>query len=311
MNQSSSQSPPPYNIIYLYLYLSLFTLHSHSIKMATMPSPPPPSSPLLPLQHRVAIVTGASRGIGRAIALHFASLGAKLLINYVSNSAQALLLASQINSSFPGAALTLQGDVSDPATVAALFDKAEHAFNSPVHILVNSAAIIDPHKRNLADLPLEDFDRILRQLPPIYLLFLFFFFLFIYIYIYFFLQRECKRIVSVRAGGCEQSEARGRRADYTDFVVLGWGSEAWFGGLHGIEGGGGDDDDDTGEGDEREWNYSELCVAGADCDGDVSDGEERGGGEESGGRVPNGAGGGGHGCGSIGGVFGFRFGGMG
>ena len=51
--------------------------------------------------------------------------------------------------------------------------------------------------------------------------------------------------------------------------------------------------------------------AGADCDGDVSEGEERGGGEESGGRVPNGAGGGGHGCGSIGGVFGFRFGGMG
>ncbi|XP_022974228.1 NADPH-dependent aldehyde reductase-like protein, chloroplastic [Cucurbita maxima] len=128
--------------------------------MATMPSSSSPS-PLLPLQHRVAIVTGASRGIGRAIALHFASLGAKLLINYVSNPAQALLVASQINSSFPGAALTLQGDVSDPATVAALFDKAEHAFNSPVHILVNSAAILDPHKRSLADLPLEDFDRIL------------------------------------------------------------------------------------------------------------------------------------------------------
>lgn len=120
----------------------------------------PSSSAILPLKDRVAIVTGASRGIGRAIALHFASLGAKVLINYVSNSPQANLVASQINSSFPGAAVTLQGDVSNPADVAALFDKAEHAFNSPVHILVNSAAITDPDRRTLADLPLEDFDRI-------------------------------------------------------------------------------------------------------------------------------------------------------
>lgn len=123
----------------------------------------PSSSAILPLKDRVAIVTGASRGIGRAIALHFASLGAKVLINYVSNSPQANLVASQINSSFPGAAVTLQGDVSNPADVAALFDKAEHAFNSPVHILVNSAAITDPDRRTLADLPLEDFDRIFRQ----------------------------------------------------------------------------------------------------------------------------------------------------
>lgn len=107
----------------------------------------------------------------------------------------------------------------------------------------------------------------------------------------------------MRAGGSEESETRRRRSDYTDFVVAGWDSEAWFGSLHGIEGGGGDDDEDTGEGDERKWNHSELCLAGADCDGDVYGGEERGGGEESGGRMPNGAAGGGHGCGSIGGLF--------
>ncbi|KAL0428651.1 UNVERIFIED_CONTAM: NADPH-dependent aldehyde reductase-like protein, chloroplastic [Sesamum latifolium] len=52
----------------------------------------------LPLQDRVAVVTGASRGIGRAVALHLASLGAKLLINYASNSAEAHSVASQINT---------------------------------------------------------------------------------------------------------------------------------------------------------------------------------------------------------------------
>ncbi|KAK9123423.1 hypothetical protein Sjap_013025 [Stephania japonica] len=75
----------------------------------------------LPLQNRVAIVTGASRGIGRAIALHLASMGANLIINYASNSAQAQLLADQINSSSPSSphprAIPVQADVSDPAQV--------------------------------------------------------------------------------------------------------------------------------------------------------------------------------------------------
>jgi 3-oxoacyl-[acyl-carrier protein] reductase len=54
------------------------------------------SSP--PLQDRVAIVTGSSRGIGREIALHLASLGAKLVINYTSNSNHANSVAAEINT---------------------------------------------------------------------------------------------------------------------------------------------------------------------------------------------------------------------
>ncbi|KAG6489226.1 hypothetical protein ZIOFF_050488 [Zingiber officinale] len=53
----------------------------------------------LPLPGRVAIVTGASRGISRAISLHLTSLGARLVLCYASNAAQADLLAAQINSS--------------------------------------------------------------------------------------------------------------------------------------------------------------------------------------------------------------------
>ncbi|CBI29930.3 unnamed protein product, partial [Vitis vinifera] len=59
---------------------------------------PVPTSSSLPLEGRVAIVTGASRGIGRAIAIHLRSLGARLVLNYASNSALADALASQLNS---------------------------------------------------------------------------------------------------------------------------------------------------------------------------------------------------------------------
>ncbi|KAL0316907.1 UNVERIFIED_CONTAM: NADPH-dependent aldehyde reductase-like protein, chloroplastic [Sesamum radiatum] len=125
-----------------------------------MPESTTNSLPLpLPLQDRVAIVTGASRGIGRAIALHLASLGAKLLINYASNSAEAHSVAAQINTPSALRAVTFQADISNPDQVKSLFDAAESAFNSPVYIFVNSAGILDPKYPTLADTTLEDFDR--------------------------------------------------------------------------------------------------------------------------------------------------------
>ncbi|XP_031381490.1 NADPH-dependent aldehyde reductase-like protein, chloroplastic [Punica granatum] len=115
-----------------------------------------------PLQGRVAIVTGSSRGIGRAIVLHLASLGAKVVVNYTANSAQADAVAAEINSSAPGSAIVVRADVSEPSHVKLLFDAAEAAFASPVHILVNSAAIADPTYSSLPDISVEDFDRIFR-----------------------------------------------------------------------------------------------------------------------------------------------------
>ncbi|KAK7286535.1 hypothetical protein RJT34_21593 [Clitoria ternatea] len=115
----------------------------------------------LPLQDRVAIVTGSSRGIGREIALHLASLGARLVINYTSNSAQADSVAAQINAnSTTPRAISLRGDVSDPVQVKSLFDSAEQAFDSPVHILVNSAGILDSGYPTIANTTLDSFDRI-------------------------------------------------------------------------------------------------------------------------------------------------------
>ncbi|KAM7524650.1 hypothetical protein LguiA_014552 [Lonicera macranthoides] len=114
-----------------------------------------------PLQNRVAIVTGGSRGIGKAIALHLASLGAKIIINYMSNSTEADLTAAQINNSTSDSprAVAVKADVSDPAQVNSLFDAAESAFNSSIHILVNSAGVLDPKYPSISNTTLEDFDR--------------------------------------------------------------------------------------------------------------------------------------------------------
>ncbi|KAL1823065.1 hypothetical protein ACET3Z_009843 [Daucus carota] len=109
------------------------------------------SSPLK-LQDKVAVVTGGSRGIGRAISLHLASLGCKLVINYTANSVQANLLSSELNAaSSTSRAVAVKADISDPLQVSRLFDAAESSFNSPVHIVVNSAGVLDSSYSSVSD----------------------------------------------------------------------------------------------------------------------------------------------------------------
>ncbi len=89
---------------------------------------------------KVALVTGASRGIGAAIARRLASDGLTVIINYAGSVAAAEQLAADIEKA-GGKALTIQADVSDPNHIARMFDSAEAAFGG-IDVLVNNAGIM-------------------------------------------------------------------------------------------------------------------------------------------------------------------------
>jgi 3-oxoacyl-[acyl-carrier protein] reductase len=91
-------------------------------------------------QQKVAIVTGASRGIGAAIARRLAADGFTVVINYAGKTSEAEDLAAAIESA-GGRALTAQADVSDPKAVVRMWEAAEAAFGG-VDVLVNNAGIM-------------------------------------------------------------------------------------------------------------------------------------------------------------------------
>ncbi len=75
-------------------------------------------------QDRVALITGSSRGIGRAIALRLASEGAKVVINYRRNIAEAEAVVAEVKK-FGSDALPIQADLSDGDAVRAMFQQVK------------------------------------------------------------------------------------------------------------------------------------------------------------------------------------------
>lgn len=108
------------------------------------------------LQDKVAIVTGASRGIGAHIAAMLAQAGARVIVNYAGNQAAADSVVSAIERA-GGSAFAVQADVSQPAQASALFDAAIARFGK-VDILINNAGIL--FNKTLQDTGDDEFDRI-------------------------------------------------------------------------------------------------------------------------------------------------------
>jgi len=98
------------------------------------------------LERKVALVTGASKGIGSGIANALASAGAAVVVNYASDRPGAEAVVNAITRA-KGRAVAAQADVSKPADVARLFAEAKRAFGT-LDILVNNAGVY-------ATMPLE------------------------------------------------------------------------------------------------------------------------------------------------------------
>src|SRR6201981_2046535 len=91
------------------------------------------------LKDKVAVVTGASKGIGAAIAKNLASAGAAVVVNYSSSKEDADRVVADIKAN-GGKAVAVKGDVAKAADMQRLFAEAKKAFNR-LDVLVNNAGV--------------------------------------------------------------------------------------------------------------------------------------------------------------------------
>ncbi|NMG18255.1 SDR family oxidoreductase [Brasilonema bromeliae] len=111
---------------------------------------------MAPLAGKIAIVTGSSRGIGRAIALKLAGNGASVVVNYAGNANKAQEVVTEIEN-LGVQAIALQADVSKVADIQRLFEQTIERFGK-VDILVNNAGV--NFYKPLIEVTEEDFDKI-------------------------------------------------------------------------------------------------------------------------------------------------------
>ncbi|WP_322028715.1 SDR family NAD(P)-dependent oxidoreductase [Paraburkholderia sp. J76] len=100
------------------------------------------STPLVDLNNRVALVTGGSRGIGRAIAIALASAGAAVAVNYRQRAGDAQQVVAQIESA-GGRAFAVRADVSVASEVSGMIEEIERRLGA-VDVLVNNAGTGTP-----------------------------------------------------------------------------------------------------------------------------------------------------------------------
>lgn len=108
--------------------------------------------------NRVVLVTGSSRGIGRACIERFAEAGARVVINALHHPEEADALLKQLQEQYPEQSIKVQADVTDEAQVKNLFDTVMDRWGR-LDVLVNNAGI---HRDQLLlRMPLEDFQSVI------------------------------------------------------------------------------------------------------------------------------------------------------
>lgn len=110
------------------------------------------------LAGKVAVVTGSSRGIGRAIALRLAQDGAAVVVNYTHSEEKADDVVAEIQSK-GGQAAAIQADISDTSDIHRLFQTAIKQFNA-LHIVVNNAGTFI--QKEIAEVTPAEFDRVIN-----------------------------------------------------------------------------------------------------------------------------------------------------
>lgn len=102
------------------------------------------------INEQVVLITGASRGLGAAIARAFSREGARVVINYYRSEKLANKLAEELGDQ----SLAIKADIRDSNQVTAMFDQAKKYFNHPVTTIVNNALVnyvFDPQNRKTPD----------------------------------------------------------------------------------------------------------------------------------------------------------------
>lgn len=108
---------------------------------------------------QVAIVTGASRGIGAEIAKHLAKDGYAIVVNYASNVKEADKVVAEITGT-GGKAIAFKANVAESAEVEAMFDKAERTFGK-VDVLINNAGVMPAEMPTLVNTDDNAYDSML------------------------------------------------------------------------------------------------------------------------------------------------------
>jgi len=125
------------------------------------------SAPTGQLAAQLAVITGASRGVGAELARIYAREGAMVVVNYFKSKDKAEAVVNEISTLYGACALALYGDVTVKADMVALIARAEEHFGQRVNVVVNNALAsyqFDPTRKSasIKTVQWEDFDQQLK-----------------------------------------------------------------------------------------------------------------------------------------------------